>query len=115
MTAVYLDDVVCTDRTEEPPANLIPVLERLQTAGLRLKLDKCESLQPSCIYLGHRLDAEGIHPTSEEVRVIADAPVPRDQSEVKSYLGMVCYCHKFRPNLSAKLVPLHNLLQKNVA
>ena len=86
MTAVYLDDVVCTDRTEESRANLISVLERLQTAGLRLKLDKCESLQPSCIYLGHGLDAEGIHPTNEKVRVIADAPVPRDQCEVNGML-----------------------------
>ena len=116
MTAVYLDDIVCTGRTEEESrANLITVLGRLQTAGLRLKLDKCEFLQPSCIYLGHRLDAEGIHPTNEKVRVIADAPVPRDRSELKSYLGMVCYYHKFLHNLSAKLVPLHHLLQKDVA
>ena len=116
MTAVYLDDIVCTGRTEEESrANLVTVLGRLQTAGLRLKLDKCEFLQPSCIYLGHRLDAEGIHPTNEKVRVIADAPVPRARSELKSYLGMVCYYHKFLHNLSAKLAPLHHLLQKDVA
>ena len=116
MTAVYLDDIVCTGRTEEESrANMITVLGRLQTAGLRLKLDKCEFLQPSCIYLGHRLDAEGIHPTNEKVRVIADAPVPRDRSELKSYLGMVYYYHKFLHNLSAKLAPLHHLLQKDVA
>ena len=80
---------MCTDRSEESRANLISALQRLQTAGLRLKIDKSKFLQPSCIYLGHGLDAEGNHPTNEEVRVIADAPVPRDQSEVKSYLGMV--------------------------
>ena len=96
--AVYLDDIVCTGRTEESRANLISILDPLQTAGLRLKLDKCEFPQPSCIYLGHRL---AIHPTNEKVRVIADAPVPRDQRDVKSYLGMVCYYHKFLHNLSA--------------
>ena len=74
MTAVYLDDIVCTGRTEEESqANLITVL---QTAGLRLKLDKCEFLQPSCIYMGRHLDAEGIHHTNEKMRVIVDAPVP---------------------------------------
>ena len=106
---------MCTGGAEESRANLISVLERLQTAGLRLKLDKCEFLQPSCNYLGHRLDTKIIHPTNEKMRVIADAPVPRDQCEVKSYLGMVCYYHKFLHNLSAKLAPLHNLLQKDVA
>ena len=61
---------------EESRANLATVLGRLQTAGLTLKFDKCEFLQPSCIYLGSHLDAEGIHPTSEKVRVIVDASVP---------------------------------------
>ena len=93
MIAVYLDDIVCTGRTDEE--SRATVLGRLQTAGLRLKLDKCEFLQPSCIYLGHRLDVEGIHPTNEKVRV------PRDHGELKSYLGMVCYYHKILHNISA--------------
>ena len=43
MTAVCLDYIVCTGRNgEESRANQITVLRRLQTANLRLKLDKCD-------------------------------------------------------------------------
>ena len=85
MTAVCLHYIVCTGCIgEESRANLITVLRGLQTADMRLKLDKCEFLQLSCIYLDHRLSGEGIHPSNEKVRMIADAPVPRDPSELKS-------------------------------
>ena len=58
-------------------------------------------LQPPRIYQGPHLNAEGIHSTNEKVGVIADAPVPRDRSELKSCLGMVRYYYKFRHNISA--------------
>ena len=81
MKAVYLDVIVCTDRTEESPANLISVLERLQTAGLRLKLDATSlHLRGS----SPRCRRNSSYPW--EGRVIADAPVPRDQCEVNGML-----------------------------
>jgi len=48
MTAVYLDDTLVTGRTEEEHReNLKQVLDRLQTAGLRLKKEKCQFFQNS--------------------------------------------------------------------
>ena len=38
-------------------------------------------------YLGHRIDAEGLHPLSDDMRAIQEAPAPRIVSELKSYLG----------------------------
>ena len=42
--------------------NLDAVLGRLANAGLRLKLEKCAFMEKEVNYLGHRIDASGLHP-----------------------------------------------------
>ena len=64
-------------------------------------------MQESFVYLGHRLDAEGFHLTNEKLLALQNAPEPKSVSELRSYLGMVNYYHKFLKNLSAVLAPLH--------
>ena len=113
MTGVYLDDVLVTGRTaEEHDRNLEMVLTRLQDAGLRLKESKCSFHQTSCTYLGHKIDAEGIHPTTDKVKAIINAPEPRNEAELRSYLGLIHYYHNFLENLSTLLAPLHECLKK---
>ena len=51
----YVDDILVTG--EDDNSHLQHVLERLQSAGLRLKRSKCSFLQSSIEYLGHRVDA----------------------------------------------------------
>ena len=56
---------------------------RLQTACLRLKLEKCTFIQKSFLYPGHRLDAEGIHPTNEKSLALQQAPIPTCVTELR--------------------------------
>ena len=114
MVAVYLDDILVSGSTySEARHNLHAVLQRLQDAGLTLKLEKCEFLQDSVTYLGHKLDAEGIRPTEEKTAAIQNAPAPTNVSQLRSYIGMVNHYHHFLPNISAVLAPLHELLHKD--
>ena len=46
-----------------------------------------------------------------KVRVIKDAPRPRDVSQLRSFLGLLNYYGKFLPNLATLLRPLYDLLQ----
>ena len=64
-------------------------------------------------YLGHRIDAVGLHPLHDKVQAIKDAPKPQSVTELKSFLGMLTYYGKFLPNLSSVLHPLHELLKKD--
>ena len=67
MTVVYLDDILVSGRTpDEHDRNLRIVLQRLMDMGLRLRKEKCNFRQTSCTYLGHVIDAEGIHPTNDK-------------------------------------------------
>ena len=65
-------------------------------------------------YLGHVIDADGIHPSSRKVQAIKDAPEPKSVFELKSFLELVNYYSKLMCNLSIVLSPLYRLLQKNV-
>ena len=109
----YIDDILVTGETEKQHLeNLETVLARLEEAGLRLKKEKCTFQAASVEYLGHIVDATGLHPTESKVRAVTQAPVPQNVTELKSYLGLLTYYAKFLPNLSTTLSPLYKLLGK---
>ena len=64
-------------------------------------------------YLGHVIDKNGLHPSPSKVQAIKQAPPLTNITELKSYLGLVNYYHKFLSNLSISLAPLNSLLRKN--
>ena len=109
---VYLDDILITGPTEQEHLQALEeVLRRLDKAGLRLKRSKCLFMSPSVVYLGHKIDSQGLHPVAEKVKAVQDAPKPRNVSELKSYLGLLSYYGKFLPNLATTLAPLYALLR----
>ena len=111
---VYLDDILVTGTTEkEHLRSLEEVLRRLDKSGLRARKSKCLFMAPSVSYLGHKIDAEGLHPLPDKLQAVKAAPTPRNVSELKSYLGLLTYYGKFLPNLSMRLQPLYQLLTKD--
>lgn len=101
--AVYLDDILVSGVDEaDHLRNLDEVLCRLEKAGLRLKRSKCAFLQRGVEYLGHILDAQGLHPVEKKVKAIMDAPTPTYITELKAYLGLLNYYNKFLPNLATR-------------
>ena len=97
---VYIDDVLVTGKTEaEHLTALDEALSRMREAGLRLRKDKCVFLAPSVVYLGHRIDEQGLHPVAKKLQALQEALRPTNVSELKSYLGLLMYYTKFLPNL----------------
>lgn len=112
---VYLDDILVTGVNQDCHLETLEeVLTRLKEAGLRLKRGKCVFLADEVEYLGHRVDAQGLHPTGAKVRAIDEAPEPRNVTELKAYLGLLNYYNKFLPNLATLLAPINLLLRKAV-
>ena len=109
----YIDDILVTRISESEHLQILEqVLTRLEEVGMRLKESKCQFLLPSVEYLGYRISENGIQPTEEKLRAIRDAPIPRDLSQLKSFLGLLNYYGKFLPHLSSTLAPLYKLLSK---
>ena len=110
---IFLDDILVTGKTQsEYVANLRLVLKRLDEAGLKLNNEKCQFFNASVVYLGHKIDRDGLHPTDEKVRAIQDAPHPTNVKELRAWLGLLNYYGRFLCNLSTTLAPLHVLLRK---
>ena len=111
-TICYIDDILVTGRSDqEHLKNLGEALSRLRQYGLRIKQNKCAFMQNVVEYLGHRVDAQGVHAAPSKVEAILQAPTPRNVTELRSFLGMINYYGKFIPNLSSINHPLNNLLR----
>ena len=65
-------------------------------------------------YLGHIVDAVGIHPLPSKLEAIVKAPPPTNVQQLRSFLGLLNYYSKFVRNLASVIHPLNQLLQHNV-
>ena len=102
--SVYLDDILVTGKDHADHSyHLHLVLQRLESAGLTLKKVKCTFVVSSAEYLGHIIDAQRLHSSNSKVRAIRDAPSPTNITELKSFLGLLKYYHKFFSKFSNDL------------
>ena len=109
-----LDDILMTGPNDEVHINTLnQVLTRLEEAGIRLNLQKCNFMQPEVGFCGRIISQDGSRPMERNVKAIKDAPPPTTVTELKSFQGMVNFYHEDLPHLSSILEPLHALLRKN--
>ena len=95
-TGVYLDDIIIYgDTWTEHLENVKTILQRIQQAGLTIKLKKCKFGMAECTYLGHKVGRGGVLPEDTKVRAIEEMPVPQTKKQVRSFLGMIGYYRRF--------------------
>ena len=103
----YIDDILIASATpEEHLEHVRQVLERLAKHGLLINPDKCIFGVPSLDFLGHRVDKTGIRPLESKVEAIRNFPQPTSQQQLRQFLGLVNFYHRFLPNCATKLQPL---------
>ena len=74
----YIDDILLTGPNKDAHLQTLEkVQKRLEATGLKAKISKCQFLMSSVSYLGHRIDAKGLHPLPDKVQAIVDAPISR--------------------------------------
>jgi hypothetical protein len=77
-------------------------------------LKKCYFGKRSVDYLGFVISGEGIRPNPAKVIQVQNLAPPANESEVRTFLGMVGYYARFLPALSEEAIPLYQLLRKSV-
>ena len=103
-TNCILDDMIIIGKDDkEHLENLEGVLKRLQANGLRANREKCEFFQTKITYCGHEVHRRGLHKTQEKIHAVGNAPRPENVQQLRSFLGLVNYYHKFLPNLATTL------------
>lgn len=106
---VFLDDlIVFSDTLEEHEIRLMKVLNRLKDYGLKLSSDKWHFFKTSVKYLGHVVDAQGVHTDPDKVSALKDWPRPSNRKELKCFLGFAGYYRRFVKGYKIAK-PLNNL------
>ena len=94
----YLDDIlVYSPDMETHLKQLTSLFMKLREADLKLKEVKCNFLKKHIQYLGHIILEKGITPVPEKLERIQKMPSPKTPKEVKQFLGLIGYYHKFVP------------------
>ena len=101
----YMDDIPIPGPDDaQHLKNLAEVLCTLEQYGLRLKNTKRRFLQPAVEYLGHCVDAKGLHTTDEKQDAILKALELRNLYQLRFF-----NYGKFISYLAMILLPLHCL------
>ena len=105
-TICYIDNILVTGAShQEHLQDLDQVFLHLREHGIRLKKNKCAFMQTSVEFLGHRVDAEGLHPLMEKLQAVLKAP-KRIRMFMSCELSLVLSLYSnFIPNLFSLLCP----------
>ena len=79
---------------------------------LYANLLKCIFAASEIPVLGCFVGKNDVRPDPEKIRAIADWPVPVDVKELRKFLGLAAYLHKYARNYASFTVPLSQLLKK---
>jgi len=94
--AVYIDDVcIAGDNMDQMLQRLEAFLNRVRAGGFLLKPKKCELFQTQVSFLGYKLSKKGIKVDKKKIYQITHWAAPKDQKEVRSWLGLVQYYAKY--------------------
>ncbi|XP_073711543.1 uncharacterized protein [Misgurnus anguillicaudatus] len=107
---VYLDDLIVFGKTlEEHEQRLLKVIARLEEAGLKLSLDKCQFCRSQVTYVGHIVSENGIATDPDKVEAVTRWKQPTDLPSLQSFLGFCGYYRRFIKNYSIIVRPLTEL------
>jgi hypothetical protein len=91
-----LDDILVYSKSEEEQENnLRMVFQVLREHQLYAKLSKCSFYQKQIHYLGHIISEDGIAVDPEKIEDIREWSVPKNVTEVGSFMGLVGYYKRF--------------------
>ncbi|CAD5227230.1 unnamed protein product [Bursaphelenchus xylophilus] len=110
----YVDDVLVFTKSEDLEdhiADLKTVFDRFRSYGLKLSPKKCRLATKSLSFLGHTLDKDGYRPEKSHVQAVEKYPRPTTVKQVRRFLGMAGFYHKFIPNFAQIAEPMYRLLR----
>ena len=107
----YIDDVLIASPTpEQYLQDLRTVFDRLTSHGIIINPNKCLFGASELDFLGHHIDRQGITPLPEKVQAVHDFPQPHSQRQLRQFIGLVNFYHRFLPHCAELMRPLHALI-----
>ena len=111
----WLDDILVVTKgtKEQHKRELIDVLTKFKNAGYTLSENKTEFFKSEIEWVGHKINQNGITPLQDKLKAVLELKEPKNEKELKPFLGAFQYFSKYIENLSAQTDLLRQLLNKN--
>jgi len=116
----YFDDIFVHSRAEDGKtdvemhlAHLRNVLMCMRENRLYANINKCIFGAEEIPFLGCFLGTDGVRADPEKIEAISQWPVPTSQRDLRKWLGLANYLHKYSENYAELARPLTNLLKKD--
>ena len=87
-------------------------MQELRDHQLFAKFSKCDFFKDKIQYLGHVVTKEGISVDPEKIKAIEDWLVPKDVTNVRSFMGITGYYRRFIEGFSKIANPITSLQKK---
>ncbi|KAF1326689.1 Pol protein, partial [Globisporangium splendens] len=117
----YFDDIFVHSRAEGDLSavdvhkrHLRSVFQCLRDNSLYCNLKKYIFGASEIPILGCYVGKAGVRADPEKVKAIADWPIPKNVKDLRKWLGLANYLHKYSHNYAARVRPLTHLLKKDV-
>jgi len=88
-------------------------MEKLRTAGLYAKLEKCVFHQPQVEFLGYIISGEGLSMDPKKIQTVTEWKKPAIVRDVQCFLGFANFYRIFIQNYSKIAAPLTRLTRKD--
>ncbi|GMF25664.1 unnamed protein product [Phytophthora fragariaefolia] len=92
--------------------HLRQVFEKMRENKLYANLKKCVFCAPEIPVLGCYVCKDGVRADSEKISSIRSWPTPKDQTELRQWLGLANYLHKYTKDYASLIQPMSSLLRR---
>jgi transposase InsO family protein len=106
----FLDDIcVYSPNEEQHEHDLRAVLDLLRKHRLYAKLSKCVFFASECVWCGHVVSGDGLRPDPAKVETVIKWPEPKTQHDVRSFMGLGQFFHRYIKDCARIASPLYDL------
>ena len=106
-----VDDILLHARSlEELEASARRVLDRCRKYRISMSPEKFVFGVRKIDFVGHTLSGDGVTVNASKLKAISEFPVPKDLTDLRSFMGLANQLGGFHPRLTEVLTPLRPLL-----
>ena len=116
-TNAFLDDIIIITKgtIEKHEEEIDKTLNRINEENLAISLHKCEFGMNEIIWLGYKINAEGVIPTKRKTDAFIQLENPKTLKQLRSFIGSIHHLIKFIPNLETFSEPIRPLLSSSAS